>query len=63
MVLEFLVNWTFVFSSSVTILEESSPTEALLAAPVRMESPLLNRIFSMTRLDLPDESSISTVPS
>ncbi len=61
--LDFLVNFTFVFSSKVTILVESIPTEALLAAPVCSDCPLLKRMFSMTRPDLPDSSSISTVPS
>ena len=58
-----LVNFTLVCSSRETILVESRPTDAELSVPVCRESPLLKRMFSMTRPDSPDASSISTDPS
>ena len=59
----FFSNSTRLSASRVTMRPLSRPTEAELASPVFMASPLLRRAFSMTGRCLPAESSISTVPS
>ena len=59
----FFSNSTRLSASRVTTRPWSRPTEAVLDSPVFMASPLFRRTFSMTGRCLPDESSISTLPS
>ena len=47
----------------VTIFVASRLTDAVLASPVRMASPLLKRAFSITKRGFPLASRISTSPS